>query len=52
VADAYLFTILRWTGVMKIDMSGFANVVAYMGHIANRENVRQALLNEGLLKAA
>ena len=52
VADAYLFTILRWTGPMKIDMAGLGNVAAYMDRVGNRERVRQALVNEGLLKAA
>jgi glutathione S-transferase len=52
VADAYLFTILRWTGPLKVDLSGYKNVVAYMDRVANREKVRQALQDEGLLKAA
>jgi glutathione S-transferase len=52
VADAYLFTILRWTGPLKVDLSGYKNVGAYMDRVANREKVRQALQDEGLLKAA
>ncbi len=52
VADAYLFTILRWSEPLKFDISGYKNVVAYMARVANREKVRQALQDEGLLKAA
>ncbi len=37
---------------MKIDISGYKNVVAYMDRVGNREKVRQALQDEGLLKAA
>ena len=40
VADAYLFTILRWSDPPKFDISGYKNVVAYMARVANREKVQ------------
>lgn len=52
VADAYAFTILRWTGAMKIDISAYKNILGYMDRVGQREKVRQALQDEGLLKAA
>lgn len=52
VADAYAFTILRWSEPMKIDISGYKNIAAYMDRVGQREHVRQALQDEGLLKAA
>jgi glutathione S-transferase len=52
VADAYLFTILNWSRFHQIDLSKYANVKAFMDRIAAREQVRQALDAEGLLKAA
>jgi glutathione S-transferase len=52
VADGYAFTILRWSQPLKIDISEYKNIVAYMDRVANREKVRQALQAEGLLKAA
>ena len=41
-----------WSEPLKFDISGYKNVVAYMARVANREKVRQALQDEGLLKAA
>lgn len=52
VADAYLFTVLRWASIHKIDLSRYPNISAYMGRIAERPRVKQALQAEGLLKAA
>lgn len=50
VADAYLFTIVNWTGFMKIDLSPWPNVAAYQQRIAERPAVQQAMREEGLLK--
>ncbi|MDF2813797.1 MAG: glutathione transferase GstA, partial [Microvirga sp.] len=52
VADAYAFTILRWTEPLKVDVSDYKNIAAYMNRVGQREHVRQALRDEGLLKAA
>lgn len=48
VADAYLYTVARWTHPVKIDISGFPNLVAYMARMAARPGVQAALKAEGL----
>ncbi|NHZ32039.1 glutathione transferase GstA [Massilia rubra] len=50
VADAYLFTVLNWAGVLKFDLSGFPRVQAFQQRVSERPMVRQALRDEGLLK--
>jgi len=52
VADGYLFTVLNWTGMHKIDLSAFPNIVAYIKRVADRPAVKDAMKAEGLLKAA
>lgn len=47
-ADAYLFTVLRWTGPLKIDLSGWPVFADYMTNIAARPKVKEALAAEGL----
>jgi len=49
-ADAYAFTVLRWTVPLGIDLSAFANIRAYMDRVAARPKVQEALRAEGLLK--
>lgn len=49
-ADAYLFTVLNWTNVHKIDMSKWPNIQAYMGRIGARPKVQETLKAEGLVK--
>lgn len=50
VADAYLFVIAGWSGHVGVDISGLANLGAYMGRIAARPAVQAALEAEGLTK--
>ena len=50
VADAYLFTILNWTGPLKFDLSKWPTIVAYHKRVAARPKVQEALKAEGLLK--
>jgi glutathione S-transferase len=50
VADAYLFTLLGWTGKVGIDLKTWPALAAYHGRIAQRPKVQQALREEGLLK--
>jgi glutathione S-transferase len=50
VADAYLFTILSWTGHVGIDLNKWPALAAYHSRIAQRPKVQQALKEEGLLK--
>jgi glutathione S-transferase len=48
VADAYLYTTLRWTKPMQIDMAKWTNLVAYMERVGARPKVKDALKAEGL----
>lgn len=50
VADAYLFTVLRWTEAMQFDMGRWPAIAAYQTRIAARPAVRSAMLAEGLIK--
>jgi glutathione S-transferase len=52
VADGYLFTMLSWAERMKFDMSGLPTLLAYQARVAARPMVREALVKEGLMKAA
>lgn len=50
--DAYLFTILNWAGGLKVELSPYASVRAYLHRVASRPHVRAAMVSEGLLEAA
>jgi glutathione S-transferase len=50
VADAYLFTVLRWSGHVGIDLAPWPVLTAYQSRVAQRPKVEQALRDEGLLK--
>jgi len=50
VADAYLFTVLRWSGRVGVDLAKWPVLTAYTARIEQRPQVRQALKDEGLLK--
>ena len=50
VADAYLFTILRWSDRVKLDLSPYKNVNAYMARVAARPKVQEAMKAEGLIQ--
>ncbi|HWX80170.1 MAG TPA: glutathione transferase GstA [Steroidobacteraceae bacterium] len=50
VADAYLFTVLNWARIVKIDLSKWPVLAAYQARIAQRPKVHAALKEEGLLK--
>jgi glutathione S-transferase len=52
VADAYLFTVLRWSTLQHIDLSRWPNISAYLGRITERPKVKEAMQAEGLLKTA
>lgn len=47
VADAYLFTVTRWTRPMGIDISAWPNLVAHHERVAARPAVQEALQAEG-----
>ncbi|AJE45071.1 glutathione binding-like protein [Celeribacter indicus] len=48
VADAYLFTLTGWAVHLQIDLSSLPKLGEYVGRIASRPAVRQALRDEGL----
>jgi glutathione S-transferase len=50
VADAYLFTVLSWTRLHNISLDLYPNIQAYMLHVGGREKVKQAMMEEGLIK--
>ena len=50
VADGYLFTIANWTKHVGIDISCFANLVAFVTRVGARPAVQDAMRAEGLLK--
>ena len=52
VADAYAFVVLNWAGMLDVDLSPYPNIRAFMGRVAARPQVKEALRAEGLLKAA
>jgi glutathione S-transferase len=52
VADPYLYVMLRWAEGLKFDLSGLSNLLAYKDRIAARPKVQEALVKEGLVKAA
>jgi len=49
VADGYLFTVLGWSKYVKFDLSPWPTLGAYLGRIAARPAVQQALREEGLI---
>ena len=51
VADAYLFTVLNWSGHAGIELSGWPALADYHKRIGARPAVRAALEAEGLLRS-
>jgi glutathione S-transferase len=52
IADGYLFTVLQWARPMKVDLSPFPSIAAYLERIAARPAVQAALEAEGAGKKA
>jgi glutathione S-transferase len=50
VADAYLFTVANWSKFVNLDISGLMHLGAFMGRVAARPAVQEALKAEGLIK--
>ena len=50
VADAYLFTVLRWSTFVNIDLGKWPNIKAYVDRVAARPKVQEAMKAEGLIK--
>jgi glutathione S-transferase len=50
VADGYLFTVTNWAKPLNLDLTPFANLIAYRERVAARPAVQAAMKAEGLLK--
>lgn len=48
VADAYAYTILRWSPMANIDVSTYPNIQAFVQRMESHEGVQAALQEEGL----
>ncbi len=51
VADAYLFTVLRWTPLFQIDVAQWPSIAAFVQRVGDRPAVRAALEAEAAAKA-
>ena len=51
VADAYLFTVTRWSGFLKVDLSKFKGVAAFQERVNQRPAVKAAIEAENASKA-
>ncbi|HXN41981.1 MAG TPA: glutathione transferase GstA [Myxococcaceae bacterium] len=49
VADAYLFTILKWAKVVNLDLARWPSLTAFQDRVGSRPAVRAAMEAEGLL---
>jgi glutathione S-transferase len=49
-ADAYLFTVVRWSPRVGIDLGKWKNITAYLDRVAARPKVQEAMKAEGLLQ--
>ena len=49
VADAYLFTVVSWSRMHKIDLAPWPNLKAYMDRVKARPKVQEAMKAEGLI---
>ena len=48
VADAYLFTVLRWSGLVHVDLPKWPVLAGYVARVGERPKVKEALHAEGL----
>ena len=50
IADAYLFVVLNWSGLHKVDLSPWPALQQFQARVAARPGVQAALKAEGLAK--
>jgi glutathione S-transferase len=50
IADAYLFTVVNWSGMLKIDLSPWPALQQFQARVAARPKVHATLVAEGLAK--
>jgi glutathione S-transferase len=52
IADAYAFVVLNWTNFVGVDLAKYPAIQQFMGRVAARPKVQEALAAEGLTKKA
>jgi glutathione S-transferase len=50
IADAYLFTVLNWSPMLKIDLAPWPALLEFQARVAARPAVHAALVAEGIVK--
>ena len=50
VADAYLFVVTNWSGLIGVDLNQWPHIEAFAKRVSERESVQEALRAEGLLQ--
>lgn len=50
VADPYLFNVSNWAALVKVDISGLANLADFRARMLARPAVQAAMRSEGLMK--
>lgn len=50
VADGYLFTVVNWANFVKMDLSKWPKLGEFLGRVASRPKVQEALKAEGLIQ--
>ena len=50
MADGYLFTVTNWASRVGVDLTPFANLLAYRERVGARPAVIAAMKAEGLIK--
>ena len=50
VADAYLFTVMRWTANVKLDLTNYPKLKAFQDRIASRPTAQAAMKSERLIQ--
>jgi glutathione S-transferase len=45
--DAYLFVMIRWLSIFKIDIAGWSNLDRYYNELKSRKSIQKSLADEG-----
>lgn len=47
VADAYLYTVMRWSSMLNVDIHQYTHILRFMETVSGRPSVQEALAAEG-----